>query len=207
MQAEPLNYFKLFQASFYLLLTILYLINDKKTKKRKSIKLDALQKIQDFTLTEYFISCDGTSAIGLDMATKKLCHIDYDNKFTILANTDITESAILEDNQIVFKKSVNRTFRITDSKGTINQITDKPLDSFSDTMPITKKVKQIKLRVSNLNSPDLEVLFLNEPSYVRKKNFLSNRYYNKAIDKAIHWHELISVLINFTDRDAQKKIT
>jgi len=175
-------------------------------KKHKSEKQYVLENIENFTMDEVFISCDGKSAIAVDKTTKEICYVDNMNIPTIYLQSEILESEILEDSQSVSKQSASRTIGGFMVGGFIGGGAGSIVGGLSGRRTSFSQVKQIKLkiRVNDLNTPALTLLFMDELTHVKTTGF-QGKLYRDASGKANHWQDILSVLIKSADKEFQEK--
>lgn len=175
--------------------------------KRKAQKLKALQSVENFTLNEFFISCDGNSAIAIDKESKRICYVNNVNVANIYPHTTILESELLEDSQSVSKMSATRSIGGFALGGLAGGMAGAVVGGLSGKRTSFSTVKEIRLkfRVNDLHTPALTVLFMNELSHVKTTGW-EGITYRKAAEPANHWHDILSVLIKTADKELQERM-
>lgn len=144
----------------------------------RSQKVKVLKNLSGFGRMEYIVSSDGSSALGLNTETRRLCYVDRTNRSHIIEPADFIEGEMVVDNQIVSQYWGARY---------------GPL--FSGESKRITRVKKIELRVrvNKLNIPVPVVTFLNSPTYL-SPNGTQGKICKAAMEKADYWNEKLIIL-------------
>lgn len=183
----------------------LFVIVNKNNKKQDVKIYDYLSGINGFDLTEFVIAGDKSNGIAFDEKNKKICFATFDkrnkhNFSCIYSYRDILSSEIIEDGESFI--STSRTSQVGGMLvgglllggvgALVGGLTGKKVNK--------QKIDRLQLRVV-VNDTSNPSFVLNLLQFRTKKRSL---LYNQAIDKAKHWHDVISVMIRQADDEDKK---
>ncbi|PZD97155.1 hypothetical protein DNH61_04510 [Paenibacillus sambharensis] len=165
-------------------------LKDKEKAKEQSVILNGFDKVKNrFTITKSCLSEDHLTGIAIDEERKQVCLVrDGDsNNVKIYSYRDLLESKIVEDGVMV-----TTTCRESQIGGAligslIAGETGAIIGGLSGTTTTSKKVTRIDLHIT--------VNDMEEPTFYLK--------FSSSMEKAQHWHGIISVLIRRADDEDQ----
>ncbi len=190
----------------------LYDLNSKKTIKGNIEKV--LSTVEDFNVSQQFISKDYLSGIAIDTNSKKICFINRDFRKVIprcqvFSHQDILEVEIVEDNNTIIKTSRDSQVGGAVVGGLLLGGVGAVIGGLSGKKTMVGQISRLYLKiiVNCTEKPVYTIDFINKPTGQEiNKN---DEVYKTAIEQANHWHALISILIKQADKDislTQKKL-
>ena len=168
---------------------------------------EKLKSLRDFSASQQFVGLDGTSAIAVDEERKKVCLMKHGDpvESDIVSYKDILSSEVAVDGAT----TVTKTSRSSQLGGALVGGlafggTGAIIGGLSGRQISSDRVRRIDLRltVNRASSPIHNVSFLTDRDSGTQKGGFA---YNVMMERAIHWHGLIEVLIKLADSEEAVK--
>ncbi|MBS1584498.1 MAG: hypothetical protein JSS82_02945 [Bacteroidetes bacterium] len=147
-------------------------------------KTDQVKNLTTFNKSEGYMSVDKTVFLAIDKSSNKICIVDEASNSHYYSQAEIIACEIIEDNQML---SISDHVGIG---GIVGHIGVGAGTSISQQLKTIKEVV-LKITVNDLRRPSYAVTFFRP----KRPTLKTHKEYKDAINHALHWHEMLIVLI------------
>lgn len=173
---------------------------------RKKSEIEGKLALSDFSITQKFISADGSTGIGLDEEIGKLILVGHDASAKAplsYSYRDILSVEIFVDGTAVTKTSRSSQLGGALLGGLALGGVGAIIGGLSGSTKTEDKAKRIDIRliVNDRQNP------IHDINFMEAESAPGGVLYNEAMNNARHWHGLITVLIREADAEDEASNT